>query len=284
MILSAAQILLTNLIKKINILAHSKELTHLESIIRHIKTGLQDLKALVNEHGFKSEEEEVTFNKEIAVEYYALLFYYCSLYKIQCRLQPLSPKLKNKYLQKELRRIDEFFLEHMEFYRYYRTKSTDQDKNFFMHYGTVEVEFNDFSPLMDNYITTINSLKVAAIKAYEKLTDYIHECLGIQDNTRLNAQQNFPALRWTASKIGLVEYIYAFFAAGVFNDGNVTLEAITKNFEKTFLVDLGTITVARQEILRRKKGATTFQDWVKHEYLRYSDEIEEQRIGKNRQK
>ena len=92
-------------------------------------------------------------------------------------------------------------------------------------------------------------------------------------------QQNRPdgvvPLQWTESKTSLIEIIYAFYAAKVFNNGDATIEAFTRYCEKVFYIVFKAHTITFQEIVRRKKGLASALEWIKNKYLMYIDTVEE---------
>lgn len=74
-------------------------------------------------------------------------------------------------------------------------------------------------------------------------------------------------LRWTASKVALVELIYALFCSNSLNDGDAEIREITKAFENLFSVDLGDVYHAFSEIRDRKIEPTKFLDLLKDSLL-----------------
>ena len=84
-------------------------------------------------------------------------------------------------------------------------------------------------------------------------------------------------LVWTFPKIALIELIYAFKAAGTFNNGSADLKRIIRYFERIFSVDLGNYSRSYQEIVTRKTGFTIFLDLLKEKMRIGIDRI----IGNN---
>ena len=79
------------------------------------------------------------------------------------------------------------------------------------------------------------------------------------------------SLKWTFSKIGLIELIYALRELGVFNNGKAELKSIVQCFEQMFSIDLGNISSSFQEILERKKGYTNITDKLREVFLKKID-------------
>lgn len=271
---------------RINILSRDPGagLARIEKILIHIDQALVSVKMLLENYTFESQAEEITFFKEINPEFYAHWVYFSTVYSIQEHTFPASSKQRLKYLDHELKKIDDFFFHHIDFYKYFRAGRTHRDEEFF----TRRTEFRYFSidvlaPVMDRQFCTAHSLKLATLLANERLKVYINDAISGELNPRHISvhEPPLPSMQWTATKTGLCELIYAWYAGKVFNNGDATLDSITRHCEKIFGVELGAQTVTFQEILRRKKGPSTFIDWLKNKYLIYIDKIDEGAFRKN---
>ena len=98
--LTASAELLRELQAKINILSRdpSASLARTEKILVYINQALISFKEMIKSYTFAEPEEEVKFFKEINPEFYALWFYYSSVYSIQSHTFPGSSKSRIKYL------------------------------------------------------------------------------------------------------------------------------------------------------------------------------------------
>jgi hypothetical protein len=253
-----------------------------EKIIKYINEALKKIKALLKSEGFTDEAEEIMFYKEINPLFYALLIYHGTIFNIHTRTTPGSTKHRVKYLENELRKIDDFFYHNQDFYLYYRTGRTNMDNEYFVRKNNISDSSSDlYSAIMDNEYCTLYSLKISNILANEWIREYLNAAIAAEfQPTRPADPLEIESMQWTESKTGLYEFIYALYASKVFNNGKATLESITRYFEKVFFIELKTPTITFQEILRRKKGLTFFIDWVRNKYLLYVESIEE----RNRQR
>ena len=59
-------------------------------------------------------------------------------------------------------------------------------------------------------------------------------------------------LKWTGSKVALVELMYASHTEGVFNNGNLSLNETAKNMEVLFNIEIGQFNRIFSEIKKRK--------------------------------
>jgi hypothetical protein len=92
-----------------------------------------------------------------------------------------------------------------------------------------------------------------------------------ENNAATSPLPDSTRLKWTYSKVGLVELIYSLRELGAFNDGKADLKTIKECFEYMFNVDLGNITSSFQEILERKKGYTNITDKLREMFLKKID-------------
>lgn len=88
------------------------------------------------------------------------------------------------------------------------------------------------------------------------------------------SEDNLPEINWTASKTDLIELIYGLHASKAFNNGKITINAITKFFESALAVKLGNTSLRFQEILRRK-DSIAFLNQIKDSLESYMFRIDE---------
>lgn len=88
------------------------------------------------------------------------------------------------------------------------------------------------------------------------------------------SEEKIPYIHWTASKTDLIELIYGLYSNKAFNNGKVTIKAITHFFESTLQLKLGNTSLRFQEILRRK-DSLAFLDQVRESLEVYIARIDE---------
>lgn len=93
-------------------------------------------------------------------------------------------------------------------------------------------------------------------------------------NEERKAKGNMSDINWTASKTDLIELIYGLYANKVFNNGKITIKAITHFFEEALGVKLGNTSLRFQEILRRK-DSVAFLDQVREALEAYMNRIDD---------
>lgn len=92
---------------------------------------LARLKAFIVEYVFRSEEEEITFFKEIKPRFLSKLLFCLNVYHIEINKPMGSWELQSAYYNKELDNIADYFRKRLDFYHYYRSGATHRDGIYF---------------------------------------------------------------------------------------------------------------------------------------------------------
>lgn len=79
-------------------------------------------------------------------------------------------------------------------------------------------------------------------------------------------------LKWTGSKVALIELIYALHYHGVFDSGNNDIREVAQYFESAFDIDLGNFYQTYLELRNRKMNRTKFLDVLRDELLKKMEE------------
>lgn len=263
------EVILNNLTEQLNFIDLEIDDTVLkcEKCIEIIVQALQKVKALVMKNGLKSQEDEIRFFKEIKPLFTSKRIYYNSVYRIETKKPSGSSRILKKYYNNELEKLKRYFDDNLDFYKYYRTKSTYLDYKYFVR-GSFDIKqsFDNFYYEADFNFSTSHDFKVAKILANDLLQLYLEDQLILIDskNQKHNIQQNpNTKLTWTGSKVALIELLYALQTEGIFNNGTADLKYIAEYFEKVFDVDLGQFHRVFLEIRIRKSSQTKFLDSLK---------------------
>src|SRR5450631_4023954 len=250
------------LIAQITSLAAEKDtLIRTEKIVGVITSALNQLKTLIKEQGFTDEQEEIYFYKHYKPKFHALYIYHATVFSVESDRPLGSKKARHRYFHNELRRIDNFFYHNAELYKYYRSGKTNLDKEYFTRGQRFDGYVIDIvTPIIDREFCTLHGIKIAFLIAYQQLREYFQDAmLEIETAVKTPIFGPTPApLTWTDSKTGLIELIYAWHAAGSFNEGKVELKQIIDNVQAVFHVELSNPSRTFHEILARKKRYATY--------------------------
>jgi len=243
-----------------------------------IKIAYAELKNFVLNNPFNDEEEEIQFFKEIKPGVLSQLIYFSKLNHIDSKRPLGSFEIQQKYLLNELEKLTSYFNSHLEFYRYYRMKSTFLDDKLFIR-GREDFHLHLENTLVytDPDFSTSMDYMVAEIMANDRLEVYLKteiDTLLIKSNNPNWGQLGClgrTSLQWTDNKTALVELIYALHASGSINKGTIEIRELTAFFEQALNVRISDIYRTYLE-LKSRNAKTKYIDFLKEKLLRKMDE------------
>lgn len=223
-----------------------------------------ELKRYVIQNGFNSIEEEVTFFKVTKPKAYSKLIFYNELFRIETYKPLIHRKLMIKMLNNEIRKIHEFIKSNKEFYQYYITNQVCLDQIYFTrNNNSILIGSGNFHYLIDPKFATPRDEIVAYIIAYKLLGKYLdnelsrlkkgRKLLEIYQTKKMNLK-----MKWTASKVALVELIYALHCYSCINGGRIHINELIGFFELMFDVKLDKAYRAFIDIKDRKRDKAKF--------------------------
>lgn len=263
-------------LRSISIEANSM-LKQAEGSYRTVQEAMQELKNFILHYSFKDEQEEIYFFKDIKPRFLKELIFFEELYYIESGRPVASKKEIERYLNTHLTHINQFFRRNNHLYTYYLMGETYKDEQYFTRQPSgVRLKPDKYYLDMDTRFSTLYSFKLGRLQAYQKLSDYLQTAL-------LKLDQNLPTpeiaakpkLKWTAPKVSLIELVYAFKAAGVFNNGTANINEIATLLESAFQRDLSDFYRTFQEIRIRKKSRTAFMDLLQARLAQWMDDADQ---------
>ncbi len=245
----------------------------IEAVIHLILECLSKLKEYVLKRGFRNTDEEIRFFKYQKPAFVAKLIYYNAIYKIETK-KPYGAKPIRKYLNKELKKLKRFFNNNLDFYKYYRSNNSLLDDRMFLRgKHDIKLWLDTYYFQSDQSFSTSHDYKVAKIIANDLIQVYIEDQL--YNKFQKDKSKIQKKLKWTGSKVALIELIYALHYQNVFDNGNNDIREVALYFESTFDVDLGNFYQAYLELRNRKMNRTKFLDALREELMRRMDEQDE---------
>lgn len=250
-----------------------------EQAIKRLITILEKLKTAFLNHQFKNKLEEIDFFRNIKPLFAAKLIYYNDIYNIETNKPFGSKKAIRKYYNAEIIKLETYFTENVEFYKYYRTGNRNLDNKYFIR-GKHDVRhtLDSFYFQADHRFSTSHDYKVARILANDRIKIYLETEISKLENKENPNTVKIPlrkTQKWTGSKVALVELIYALHTEGVFNNGASELKEVTTFFEAAFDVDLGQFNRTFLEIRTRKSERTKFLNVLKEKLILRMDDADE---------
>ena len=240
-----------------------------EKGIQISKTALVQIRDRTVKNKFKSKADEIIFFKHQKPKVYSKLIYYVKLFNIESKRPRGSSKSQKKYLDYEIRKLQDYFNDNLEFYQYYRRSGTSLDSQYFLR-GKEDIRLHpdSFHFFIDEKFSTSHDSTVAIIMAYDMLIVYLQKEIELIENrngmeTTINPFQKQSKLFWTGNKVDLIELIYALHASGVVNSGTADIKEMALACEQMFNIDLGDYYRTFLEIRLRKINQTKFIDKLK---------------------
>lgn len=269
------QTIISELDDRINELTYepSNSLVSYENAIGLVLQKLEEIKKYIKKNGFKDDEEEILFFKQLKPQLVSKLIYFNSIYKIETKRPRGGDKTIKKYLNVELSKIKRYFDANLEFYKYYRTNSTHLDNKFFLRgKHDIKLSLDTYYFEADHNFTTSHDYKVAKIIANDLIQVYLEDQLS--NNNQRKLFETTP-LNWTGSKTSLFELIYSLHSQGSIDNGNADIKIIAKTFENMFNIDLGDFYHSYLELKGRKINRTKFLDSLRDALIKRMDEQDE---------
>lgn len=245
-----------------------------EQAIKNLVLTLEKLKTMVITHRFENKQDEIDFFRNIKPQFAAKLIYYNDIYNIEINKPFGSKKVIRKYYHAELTKLETYFTENLDFYKYYRTGNSTLDHKYFIR-GKHDLRYtlDSFYFHADNRFSTSHDYKVARILANDTIKIYLETEISKLENTHTVPLRKTQ--KWTGSRVALVELIYALHTEGVFNHGAAELKEVVSVFESAFNIELGQFNRAFLEIRSRKSERTKFLNTLKEKLILRMDNADE---------
>lgn len=270
----------TTLLQKLSIIEQEQEKTLYKwkyAAELAIATVFQ-LKQEMSDHVFEDEGQEILFYKEIVPWFYSQAIYYHRLFHIEAETATHSMKEEKKVVKKKLLKINKFLKRHHHLYLYIKLGKTNLDEQYFLRKNQDLLLYPNALSLMDNYHTE-QVCKLAKILALEKIKEHLEAKLVKLEHHPLllkGVHKGKATLRWTGSKSGLIELMYALHSSLLFNNGeNIDLRQLANLLESVFHIKLGNYYRVFQGIRIRKKNRTQFLDDLKEKLILRMDNTDE---------
>lgn len=235
-----------------------------EVSIKACQQWLELMRERVLQYGFKNEKEECHFFKTVKPKIVGYMFHYLNLVHLERHRPLLRTKLQIKFFETQIALLQNYYLEHQEFYEYYLRDKTHLDLEFFTRKSNApQFHLDSIAFLLDANFSTSHDMVLAKILGNSHTIAFIQRKLSSKANVRNVERDKKSALHWTGSKVDLVELVYALQASGVVNNGAAEIKELAINIEQLFGIELGDIYRTFIEIRNRKNKPTKLLDFLK---------------------
>lgn len=251
-------------------------ITKTESSIKLIFLALKKIRKLSEKLPFKNSAEEIYFFKYVKPRIHSKLIYCITLFNIEQNRPVGCYKLQKKYLNSEIKKLQKYFKNNMEFYQYFKRGESYLDKYYFQRNKKfVRIHLDSLNTFLDDTFATTHDTSVAKFIGYEMLISKLqNEIVKLENKIPLKTKIK-SNLNWTGNKVDLVELIYALYAVGIINKGSADIKELASLFQNVFNIELGDYYRTFLEIRSRKMNNTKFLDLLKESLLNRIEESDE---------
>lgn len=224
---------------------------------------------------FTGIDEEVYFFKYYQPSVIALRTEEILKYHIHMHIPIGTGESRIRYFEEEIKARQSFFRMNNFHYQYYKTGSTELDRNYFLaDAAPLTIPAADLTEAGNQCATPMTCL-FAKFIAYECVQYYLLEQISRITHPEIEPPKSgspVPELRWTGDAVNAVELAYGLWLTGQLNNGNASLNQIVRWLESTLQISIGIIQRRFNEIERRKRlSFTKFIDQMKEAILRKID-------------
>ncbi|PKP16254.1 MAG: tetracycline regulation of excision, RteC [Bacteroidetes bacterium HGW-Bacteroidetes-23] len=221
-----------------------------------------------------TKQEEINFFKHEKPKLTSQIIYYNEMFKIETNKPVASEKTIRKYYNSQLKKREQFFIDNAEFYRYFKKGNQYLDDKYFLrNQHDCNLVLDSFYFQIDKQFATSHDYKAAQIIANEQLQIYLLEKLKKPTASKNSSQEK--VVKWTGSKVGIIELIYALHTEGVFNHGAADIREIVQGFSRAFDIEIGQYHRTFNEIINRKSERTKFLISLKDNLINRMDQADE---------
>ena len=245
--------------------------TRADKAAKLIRKTLTSFRRKIRKEDFSSQEAEVHFFKYIKPRVNSYLIFYSVLAEIETATMVMSDDEVKDLVAKKQRMFRHILRENLDFVKYYRGGMSQFDNLYFIR-GADLGSFSRHSTnqLLDPEFNTSHDLVAANIMAY----DLYQKHFAPKPELQTHFGPPTPKLKWTATKLDLVELIYALQASGAVNFGDADLKDISCALESVFQIQVGDLYRAFHDISNRKKEQVKFVNRLEKELERKILELE----------
>lgn len=258
--------------------AHDGPIKIAEESLLTIDLSIRELKKLITLNTFDGIGEEIYFFKHLKPLFISKYIYFMKVLSIVSSVPHSSEKTLKKYYENEWEKLKKYHNENADFYNYYRRNATYMDHKYFVRNSfdlKMKLSFNLYN--FDENFTTSHCHQVAHVLANDLLEVFLRKESEKEFNVVIKKEEYLTVLKWSASKVALIELAYALHQNNCFNGGNIEFSEIMRSFEKTLDIDLGNYYKTVTEIKDRKNGRTKFlhrlSDNLDQHFKNVDDEI-----------
>jgi hypothetical protein len=270
--------ILSNVDKELKIieLENKSIIIRSELSIKLINRNLKKIRENIISTPFKTASEEIIFFKYVKPKFIGKLIYFIEIFNIQSKRPPGNLKFQKKYLNNEILKFQDYYMNNLELYQYFKKNDCKLDKQYFLrNKKSIRIHSDNLNSYFDDSFTTNYDVTFAKFIGFELVIRYLQneiQTLTKEQNSNNQFETFKSNLTWTGNKVGLVELIYALHSVGVINNGTADIKELALACEQGLNIDLGDYYRTFLEIRSRKMNNTKFIDLLKNTLIKRIEE------------
>lgn len=238
---------------------------------KKIRVVLSSFRKEIALKGFRNSEDEIHFFKYIKPRVQSYLIFFSVLSEIETEKLMQDSNGVQSCKDKKLRMFQYIMQENKEFVAYYKAGLTHLDAIYFLRAKNLSCLLKHSSRQLDDPdFNTSHDTVAANLMAFDLYKEHV-----LSDNLVAETKSRYKSkLKWTATKLDLVELIYALHSSGALNYGDAELKDICQVLENAFQTKVGDLYRSFHDVVNRKKQQSKFIPKLEQSLLKKLDDLD----------
>ena len=199
-----------------------------------IMSTLSSFRKLIREKGFKCDEDEIYFFKNIKPKIQAYLIFFSILTEFETSKYHMSDEEMNNLIEKKMRMFRYLIRENLDFVTYYKEGLTHLDRLYFLRPSDIQkVTRHTANMMLDPEFNTTYDAVAANIIAHKLLLNYLFP----EQQNKIKIPK-VAKLKWTGSKADFIELVYGLQSTTAVKGGDVEIKELCQALQSIFEVQI----------------------------------------------
>lgn len=237
-----------------------------------IQKTLSSFREQIRTNGFRRDEDEIYFFRNIKPKIHAYLNFFSILSDIErAKYHKSDEELKN-LIESKFRMFRHLHGEYLDFVTYYMEGMTHLDRQYFLRATEIyRITRHTATMMVDPEFSTTYDIVAADILTHQMLKKHLFPD---QDNFKTKMPTN-PKMKWTMSKSDFIEFVYGLQASKAVNYGDVEIIELCQALQSIFKVHIDDPYRIFIDLCNRKTVPVKFIPKMEEGFLRKVEEMGE---------
>lgn len=235
-----------------------------------IMNTFASLRQHIREKGFKQDEDEIYFFRNIKPKIHAYLNFFSILSDIErAKYHKSDEELKN-LIEGKFRMFRHLHGEYLDFVTYYMEGMTHLDRQYFLRSTEIyRITRHSATMMVDPEFSTTYDIVAADILTHQMLKKHL-----FPDNENIKTKMpSAPKMKWTGTKSDFIEYVYGLHATGAVNYGDVEIIELCQALQSIFKIHIDDPYRIFIDLCNRKTEPVKFIPKMEEGFLRKVKEM-----------